>query len=128
MAECPKCQGRMQIGFPYIEMMGWRSPVRWAEGEIQKSYWNGLSFDGKRSDMRTLACENCGFVELYAGNPGAAHYGGHLKAENDRLKLEMSRVLDRVATLERIATDPAERTAREIEELRKLPGPEDKRD
>ena len=32
---------------------------------------------------------------------------------------------DRVATLETIATDPAERTAREIEALRGLPGPKD---
>ena len=30
----------------------------------------------------------------------------------------MSKLLDRVAVLERIATDPAERTAREIESLR----------
>jgi hypothetical protein len=32
---------------------------------------------------------------------------------------------DRVATLEAIATDPAERTAREIESLRSLPPVED---
>lgn len=41
-----------------------------------------------------------------------------LEAENKELKQQMSKLLDRVAVLERIATDPAERTAREIESLR----------
>lgn len=41
-----------------------------------------------------------------------------LVAENDRLRGEVGRLEARVAVLERIATDPAERTAREIEGLR----------
>jgi hypothetical protein len=39
-------------------------------------------------------------------------------AENRDLKMQVSRLEDRLAVLERIATDPAERTAREIESLR----------
>lgn len=41
-----------------------------------------------------------------------------LAAENERLKLTVGRLEERIAVLERIATDPAERTAREIERLR----------
>jgi hypothetical protein len=41
-----------------------------------------------------------------------------LEAENARLHAVIERLEDRMAVLERIATDPAERTAREIEQLR----------
>jgi hypothetical protein len=41
-----------------------------------------------------------------------------LASENDRLTGQISRLEERIAVLERIATDPAERTAREIEALR----------
>jgi len=41
-----------------------------------------------------------------------------LSAENANLKGQVGRLEDRLAVLERIATDPAERTAREIEQLR----------
>lgn len=41
-----------------------------------------------------------------------------LARENDTLKRTVSRLEERMAVLERIATDPAERTAREIESLR----------
>jgi len=41
-----------------------------------------------------------------------------LMAENERLVGQVSRLEERIAVLERIATDPAERTAREIEALR----------
>ena len=130
MAQCPKCNGPMRQGKAYADVWGWRVPLRWVMGRPAKSMWVGMSFDGaERSDMDSVRCMNCGFVELYAGVGAQTDFGGaQLRAENERLKLEMSRVLDRVATLEKIATDPAERTAREIEELRKLPGPEDKRD
>jgi hypothetical protein len=39
-------------------------------------------------------------------------------AENSDLKSHIGRLEERLAVLERIATDPAERTAREIESLR----------
>ena len=41
-----------------------------------------------------------------------------LSGENAELRSYVSRLEERVAVLERIATDPAHRTAREIEELR----------
>lgn len=41
-----------------------------------------------------------------------------LIAENDRLSSAMLRLEERVATLEKIATDPGTRVAREIEALR----------
>jgi hypothetical protein len=41
-----------------------------------------------------------------------------LTNENAGLKGQVSRLEERIAVLERIATDPAERTAREIENLR----------
>ena len=41
-----------------------------------------------------------------------------LTSENERLTGQVSRLEERIAVLERIATDPAERVAREIEKLR----------
>jgi hypothetical protein len=41
-----------------------------------------------------------------------------LGAENERLTGQVGRLEERIAVLERIATDPAVRTAREIEALR----------
>jgi uncharacterized protein YlxW (UPF0749 family) len=41
-----------------------------------------------------------------------------LSSENAGLKGQVGRLEERIATLERIVTDPAERTAREIEALR----------
>ncbi|MBW6529215.1 hypothetical protein ACYZX9_03185 [Sphingomonas citri] len=41
-----------------------------------------------------------------------------LEAENERLTGKIGRLEERIAVLERIATDPAVRTAREIEALR----------
>jgi hypothetical protein len=51
-------------------------------------------------------------------SPGAARRIELLVGENEDLKGKMSRLEERLAVLERIATDPAERTAREIEHLR----------
>ena len=41
-----------------------------------------------------------------------------LSSENEKLTGQVSRLEERIAVLERIATDPAHRTAREIEDLR----------
>jgi hypothetical protein len=58
---------------------------------------------------------------------GTAHKGEHpdaerkvalLSEENEQLTGKITRLEERIATLERIATDPSERTAREIEKLR----------
>ena len=41
-----------------------------------------------------------------------------LTSDNEKLAGQVSRLEERIAVLERIATDPAERTAREIDALR----------
>ena len=41
-----------------------------------------------------------------------------IRAENDELKHRIAELTERLTVLERIATDPAERVSREIEELR----------
>ncbi len=51
-------------------------------------------------------------------DPGGERRMRTLSQENDRLTGQVSHLEDRIAVLERIATDPAERTAREIEALR----------
>ena len=45
-----------------------------------------------------------------------------LTNENERLVGQVSRLEERIAVLERIATDPAERTSREIDALRTKEG------
>jgi len=47
-----------------------------------------------------------------------AQENARLAHENEALRLTVRRLEERTAVLERIATDPAERTAREIEQLR----------
>ena len=47
-----------------------------------------------------------------------ARENAQLASENEMLKITIHRLEERMAVLERIATDPAERTSREIEELR----------
>ena len=52
------------------------------------------------------------------GNPDAERKMALLIDENERKAGQISRLEERIAVLERIATDPAERTAREIDALR----------
>lgn len=52
------------------------------------------------------------------GDPAADRKIELLANENARMTGQISRLEERIAVLERIATDPAERTAREIEALR----------
>ncbi|HEV2816202.1 MAG TPA: hypothetical protein VGW40_03130 [Allosphingosinicella sp.] len=47
-----------------------------------------------------------------------AEENARLAHENETLRLTVRRLEERMGVLERIATDPAERTAREIEQLR----------
>ena len=51
-------------------------------------------------------------------DPDAQRQIASLTEENEGLKGQIGRLEERLAVLERIATDPAERTAREIENLR----------
>jgi hypothetical protein len=60
-------------------------------------------------------------AELRAGaqhRPEAAREIELLSRENAGLRGQVGRLEERLSVLERIATDPAERTAREIESLR----------
>ena len=58
--------------------------------------------------------KSCGMTSL---DDGSAE-NQRLARENERLQGEMSGMKSRLAVLEAIATDPAERTSREIERLR----------
>ena len=52
------------------------------------------------------------------GDPDAERKIQLLTTENERQAGQISRLEERIAVLERIATDPAERTARKIDALR----------
>lgn len=53
-----------------------------------------------------------------AADPADSRENDRLARENEALRRTVERLEDRMAVLEAIATDPAERTAREIERLR----------
>jgi hypothetical protein len=59
-----------------------------------------------------------GEVKVAAGGLEATRQVELLSNENAGLKGQVSRLEERIAVLERIATDPADRTAREIDQLR----------
>ena len=118
MADCPKCRGRMSQGYLYLPDTGGR--VKWRDGE--PGWKAALGLAGKSSDLISRRCTECGFVEFYADT--RTQPVKTLKSsdeENELLRSLVTRLQDRVATLETIATDPAERTSREIEALRALP-------
>lgn len=54
----------------------------------------------------------------HKGDPAAERRIELLASENERLVGQIGRLEERIAVLERIATDPAERTARDIDSLR----------
>jgi hypothetical protein len=83
-----------------ISTFGWvaTSWIRARHGYPIENEWSGLSH---KDD-----------------HPDSARKIALLNDENDRLNGQVSRLEERIAVLERIATDPSERTAREIENLR----------
>jgi len=122
MADCPKCRGRMTQGYVYLPDTGGR--VKWLDGEPG---WRAvLGMAGKPSDLLARRCADCGFVEFYVETQAKpVKTLKSIDEENERLRNLVTKLQDRVETLETIATDPAERTAREIEALRALPSPKD---
>lgn len=118
MADCPKCRTQMARGFLYSPDTGGR--VKVMDGEAG---WLKMFGIGARSvDLAVLRCPECGFVELYADpKVKPAKTLKSIDEENEQLRSLVTRLQDRVATLEEIATDPGTRTAREIEALRGLP-------
>src|SRR5688572_3567692 len=120
MADCPKCRGQMTAGFAYMPDLG--SRVRWVDGE--PGFWNALKsgFSRKATELSARRCSQCGFVEFFADTSARpVKTLATIEGENEQLRRLVTKLQDRVATLETIATDPAERTAREIESLRALP-------
>lgn len=97
----------MNFGGPFfviaiiaISTFGWVATtwIRARHGYPIENEWKGLAHKGE--------------------SPAAERRIELLTNENDSLKGQLSRLEERLAVLERIATDPAERTAREIEQLR----------
>lgn len=120
MADCPKCRGRMTQGFPYLPDTGGR--VKWMDGE--PGFWKSVmgAFGSKSAEMSARRCSQCGFVEFFVDTQAApVKTLKSIDEENERLRSLVTKLQERVSTLETIATDPAERTAREIESLRALP-------
>ncbi len=87
------------VAIVLISTLGWvlTSWIRARHGYPVENEWSGTS---QRSD------------------PEAARQVAQLTGENEKLRGQVGRLEERIAVLERIATDPAERTAREIENLR----------
>jgi hypothetical protein len=88
------------IAIVAISTIGWlvSTWIRARHGYPVENEWSGMSHKGDQ--------------------PDSARRMALLTEENERLTGQIVRLEDRIATLERIATDPAERTAREIEQLR----------
>jgi hypothetical protein len=114
----------MTQGYAYMPDLG--SRVKWMDGE--PGFWNALvrGLGMKATELTARRCTECGFVEFFA-DPQATPVKTlkSIDDENERLRNLVTRLQDRVATLETIATDPGERTAREIDALRELPPPID---
>lgn len=83
-----------------MSTLGWiaTSWIRAKHGYPLENEWSGVVYKEERP-------ESARQVEL-------------LTSENATLKAQLSRVEERLAVLEQIATDPAERTAIQIENLR----------
>jgi hypothetical protein len=126
MADCPKCRGLMTPGYAFVPDTG--SRVKWLDGEVP-GVWKALAasigIGNKPSDLTSRRCSECGFVEFFA-DPTAKPIKTLSSVEEETAQLRglMSRMQDRLAVLETIATDPGERISREIEKLRDSPASE----
>jgi len=89
-----------------MSTMGWMftSWVRAKHGYPVENEWGGMTVKGYD-----------GLGEDY---PSAVRKIELLATENETLIGRLGRLEERIAVLERIATDPAERTARDIDALR----------
>lgn len=124
MADCLRCRGTMTEGFAFNQGDG--GQLGWVDGE--RSFWASLTagFRMKTADLSSRRCSECGLVEFLVDQ--RAKPVKTLKSvdeENERLRKLVTTLQQRVETLETIATDPAERTSREIESLRSLPSSKD---
>lgn len=87
------------VALVLISTAGWliNNWIRARHGYPVENEWSGVSHKGSPDEQRQIAL---------------------LSGENEKLHGQVARLEERLAVLERIATDPAERTAREIERLR----------
>ena len=87
------------LGIILISTAGWviNTWIRARHGYPVENEWSGVAHKGSPDEQRQIAL---------------------LSGENEKLHSQIGRLEERLAVLERIATDPAERTAREIEKLR----------
>lgn len=114
----------MSQGFAYLPDYGTR--VKWMDGE--PGFWKALTsgFRTKAAELTGRRCVDCGYVEFFVDTQSKpVKTLRSIDEENERLRNLVITLQDRVATLETIATDPAERTSREIERLRSLPPQKD---
>ena len=120
MTDCPKCRGRMTPGYLYSPDTG--GQVKLMDGE--PGFWTTVmgTFKSKPAALIARRCTECGYVEFFADTQAKpARTLRSIDEENERLRNLVTKLQERVGTLETIATDPAERTAREIESLRDQP-------
>jgi hypothetical protein len=90
------------FGIIFLSTIGWLAStwIRARHGYPIENEWSGMAHKGEQPESTRK-------IEL-------------LTNENERLTGRIGRLEERLAVLERIATDPAERTAREIENLRQI--------
>ena len=68
MSSCPKCNGSMSEGF-IVDQGDYGSAhvSTFQSGEPRKSFWTGLKQSkDNQVEIKTLRCNNCGFLESYA--------------------------------------------------------------
>lgn len=120
MSGCPKCRGLMTPGSIVVPDTG--SSVKWLDGEVT-GMWKTLAaafgIGWKPSDLTSKRCSQCGFVEFYADpSVKAVKTLSSIDEETSQLRGLITKMHERLAVLETIATDPGERVSREIESLR----------
>jgi hypothetical protein len=65
--ECPRCKGKMELGFMLGRGHGALGEQQWLEGEPIPSFWSGLQTRGReRLRVTSYRCERCGYLESYA--------------------------------------------------------------
>lgn len=71
---CPKCGASMEAGFILDKAhLGVPTVSEWLEGQPEFSFWSGLKTKNHdRHAIVTYRCEQCGFLESYAGQPKIA--------------------------------------------------------
>lgn len=120
MADCLRCRGKMTEGFAISQSDG--GQLGWVDGE--PGFWASVTagFRTKIVKLASRRCSECGLVEFLADSRSKpVKTLKSVDEENERLRSLVTTLQQRVETLEAIATDPGQRTAREIEELRALP-------